>query len=412
MVLFWGAAYCAAETIYVDVNGPNDPGTGRYEDPFRRIQDAIDLADTNDTVIVAEGHYYENLSIDSDNIILTSTGPNNPDIVANTIIDGNDTGSVITFADIEGSETLISGFTITGGYANYGGGIYCLNNSSPSISNCTIAGNWADDYGGGIYCFNNSNPTVTNCIIIENSADYGGGICCVASNPTIINCIISDNMATDPNNGGGIACTNSNPAITNCTIISNDSGVYCHMVGDGNCIPMITNCIFTSNTGPAIREYGNLADPNVTYCCFHNNPNGDWYDYDASLTLTGAAAINALPEARENIDVDPLLEPDGCHLQPYSPCINMGNPSVDYSDLTDIDGEPRILYGWVDIGADEVFPVAGDFEPDGDVDLADLAIISNHWLETGADIYGDINTDNTVDFLDFSILAKNWTQAP
>jgi len=32
------------------------------------------------------------------------------------------------------------------------------------------------------------------------------------------------------------------------------------------------------------------------------------------------------------------------------------------------------------MGVDEVFPIAGDFEPDGDVDLADFAIFANHWL--------------------------------
>lgn len=37
-------------------------------------------------------------------------------------------------------------------------------------------------------------------------------------------------------------------------------------------------------------------------------------------------------------------------------------------------------YSRVDIGADEVFPIAGDFEPDEDVDFADFAIFANNWL--------------------------------
>ena len=36
----------AANITYVDVNGANDPGTGSYEETFRRIQDAIDAAKT------------------------------------------------------------------------------------------------------------------------------------------------------------------------------------------------------------------------------------------------------------------------------------------------------------------------------------------------------------------------------
>lgn len=149
LVVFTGVN-CAAKTLYVDVNGPNDPGTGSYEDPFLRIQDAVDSADSNDTVIVAQGHYCENIGIDGNNIVLTSTDPNNPEVVSKTIIDGNDAGPVITFTGLAGPKAVLSGLTITNGYANYGGGIYCFNNSSPEITNCTITGNGAGGYSGGI----------------------------------------------------------------------------------------------------------------------------------------------------------------------------------------------------------------------------------------------------------------------
>jgi len=68
------------------------------------------------------------------------------------------------------------------------------------------------------------------------------------------------------------------------------------------------------------------------------------------------------------------------HLRGYSPCINAGDPGGDYSGQVDVDNQPRVAYGRVDMGADEVFPIAGDFEPDGDVDFADFARFANHWL--------------------------------
>jgi hypothetical protein len=72
---------------------------------------------------------------------------------------------------------------------------------------------------------------------------------------------------------------------------------------------------------------------------------------------------------------------EGCvHLRGYSPCINAGDPGGDYSGQIDIDGQPRVAYGRVDMGADEVFPAAGDYEPDGDVDFADFARIAQDWL--------------------------------
>jgi hypothetical protein len=41
------------------------------------------------------------------------------------------------------------------------------------------------------------------------------------------------------------------------------------------------------------------------------------------------------------------------HLLPTSPCIDRGDPNVDYSGQTDIDGESRVFGDRVDIGADE-----------------------------------------------------------
>ncbi|HIJ54415.1 MAG TPA: hypothetical protein HPP66_14890, partial [Planctomycetes bacterium] len=73
-------------------------------------------------------------------------------------------------------------------------------------------------------------------------------------------------------------------------------------------------------------------------------------------------------------------EDDNVHLRGYSPCINAGDPGGDYSGQVDVDGQPRVAYGRVDMGADEVFPAAGDFEPDGDVDFADFAIFAGNWL--------------------------------
>jgi hypothetical protein len=41
------------------------------------------------------------------------------------------------------------------------------------------------------------------------------------------------------------------------------------------------------------------------------------------------------------------------HLTAASPCRNAGDPNGDYTGQTDIDGEPRVMGGRVDMGADE-----------------------------------------------------------
>lgn len=384
LILFCTVAYCSAKIIYVDIAGPNNPGTGSVEDPFQGIQDAISDSNTNDgdTVIVAEGLYLPDtaagINFFGKSIILRSSDPNDPNVIAATIIDPNQTGRCFYFGNGEDANSILSGFTITGGNKNYGGGIYCLN----------------------------SNPTVSKCIITGNSADFGGGIVCISAEPVITNCIINDNYAESK--GGVIAYSNSSPTLTNCTITNNNSGLYSHSLPDTNSRALVVNCIFAHNTGLAIDEFGDSADPNISYCCFYNNSGGDWYDYDSSSILTGSASINLLGEAKENISLEPLIGLDGYHLKPNSPCINRGDSFADGRANTDIDGQPRTLYGRVDIGADEVFPIMGDFEPDADIDITDVSVVSSHWLQTGPNTPGNIDADNIVNLLDLALLAKNW----
>ncbi len=86
----------ATDVIYVDVNGPNDPGTGTFDDPFRRIQEAIDTSLEGDIVEIQAGIYTGPGNYDLDpggkGITIRSTNPQDANIVANTIIDPNKAG--------------------------------------------------------------------------------------------------------------------------------------------------------------------------------------------------------------------------------------------------------------------------------------------------------------------------------
>jgi len=104
-------------------------------------------------------------------ITVRSTDPNDPDIVAATIIDGNQQDSVVIFNSGEGSNTVLSGITLQNGKVKYleeGPGIRC-ELSSPTITKCNIIKNLSnpDSSSGALWC-KSCSPIISNCLITEN----------------------------------------------------------------------------------------------------------------------------------------------------------------------------------------------------------------------------------------------------
>jgi hypothetical protein len=169
------------------------------------IQAGIDIAQIGDTVLVQPDIYIENISFAGRNITLGSlfltTG--NESYISSTIIDGNTTGSVVTFAGPEDQSAILTGFTIQNGISTHGGGIFCDSSASPTITENDIIYNLAFDslggWGGGIYCAYLSNALIANNRIQYNEASLwfggnGGGIYCAeGSNPLIVGNLINEN---------------------------------------------------------------------------------------------------------------------------------------------------------------------------------------------------------------------------
>lgn len=91
---------------------------------FVTIQAGLNAATEHDTVIVAMGTYNESISFNGTNIILTSTDPNDPEVVESTIIEAPRDHRVVTFSGSEDTSCVLKGFTITDGDVrnDYGGG--------------------------------------------------------------------------------------------------------------------------------------------------------------------------------------------------------------------------------------------------------------------------------------------------
>ena len=86
-------------------------------------------------------------------------------------------GSVVTFQSGEGLDSVLEGFTITNGTGTEGpqgirgGGIYCVDHSSPRIRNNIIIHNEADYLGGGVFLKQSDFCWFTHNIVVKN---YGG----------------------------------------------------------------------------------------------------------------------------------------------------------------------------------------------------------------------------------------------
>ncbi len=278
------------EVIYVDDDGPAD---------FTNIQEAVDAASDGDEIVVMPGVYTstagEVVNMIGKAVWLHSSGGSEA-----TILDGEGVRRVVYCNASEGSDTVIEGFTITGGNANGadGGGIYC-SNPGPTIIDCIITGNTAGS-GGGIFCNVGSIPTITGCLIESNSAGSGGGIYLGGSDAQISKCIIQNNTAIW---GGGIRCWYSSPTVTTCTFSGNigtSSGGGIDSSSASS--PTIYNCTVFDNTAPSGGGiYLGSGDPTIDTCTISNNTatisGGGIYARDntktiVDCTISGNTAID------------------------------------------------------------------------------------------------------------------------
>ncbi len=252
---------------------------------YTTIQGGLNAAQTGDTILVAPGTYIENITfLGKDVVLLSELGPDS------TIIDGSEPispfeGSVVRFENNEGPDTIVEGFTLTGGSGywdnqtgyQYGGGIYCLE-ASPTIRGNIITGNSVDGYqayGGGIY-LEGSQSLIEENLISDNtcSGNYceGGGISSRIGSPLISSNLLHQNYCNSNNfaHGGGLAC-DSTTVVTGNTFTDNSFGSI--WVGRGGGVRtfgeevLITGNTFTGNyayTGGAVFGGGLIENNLIT----------------------------------------------------------------------------------------------------------------------------------------------------
>jgi len=399
--------------IHVDASAAG-PGDGSASSPFIRIQDALDSAIAGQTILVHPGIYSGagnyNLTPGGIDVRIQSTDPNDPAVVASTIIDPAFMGRGFNISNGETSGCIIAGLTITNGRAGRGGGLYCFR-SSPVVEKCVFTGNTATLQGGAMYLYESA-ASVSYCVIVSNSASTdGGGIEWWDSSFTIRNCIISHNRADGLGQGGGIDIVKCPQAqIINCTIAANESGdgggLYCWQSN-----AHVENSILWDNTASMNSQVGfnSTSSVSITY----SNIQGGWTG-DTNLDTDPCFAGTDDPQ-------DQLFD---FHLQSRwgrwdpvagiwvadertSPCIDAGNPEARWSPERWPNGKR------VNMGAYGATPQASmngkraDFNLDGDVDFQDLGELIDHWLDDGETIF-DLDWTGVVDLNDVAIFADDW----
>ncbi|MFN8474976.1 MAG: choice-of-anchor Q domain-containing protein [Anaerolineae bacterium] len=236
---------------------------------------------------------------------------------------------------------ILDGFTVIGGNASddYGpndrGGGILMSSGSPTLTNLTVSGNSATFGGGGMYIAGGS-PNLTNVTFSGNSAPAydarGGGMVVSSGSPTLTNVVFSGNLA---GTGGGMYNGSSNPILTNVTF-------------SGNSSPGLEN----SYSNPQIRNSILWGDGDVEIWNVSSQPVVSY-----SIVQGGYSGIgnrDANPNFIAPITAWAPTTTGNLRLGPNSAAFNTGsNAFVPYGLTTDLDGNPRIVFSIVDMGAYE-----------------------------------------------------------
>jgi parallel beta-helix repeat protein len=358
---------------------------GSWETAAGDIQSAIDAANVMGAlVLVSDGVYAvggravygtmtNRIVVDKPLVVRSVNGP------ANTFVEGyGPCGAEAIRCAYLTSGAVLSGFTLTNGATQRAGssdpeangaGIWCVSVNS-IVTNCVLTGNTAWYAGGGA-----ESGTLNNCTLMGNRASWGGG----AIGAILVSCTVAGNWGQG---GGAYTCT-----LTNCLLVGNEA----YGEGGGAHSSVLNNCTLAGNT---VQSYGGggAHDCTLNNCIIQFNSagsgganyEGSTLNYCCTTPLPGAGPGNF---TNAPLFVD--LAGGDLHLQANSPCINAGGNAY-VSLATDLDGNPRIVGGTVDVGA---------YEYQTPTSTISYAWLQQYGLPTdGSADSGDLDTDGMLNW--------------
>jgi hypothetical protein len=354
-------------THYVDAASahPVQPYTS-WATAASTIQDAIDAALAGDEIVVTNGVYagggkavfgaMTNRAAVDKPLFVHSVNGALVTIIQGQWIPGTTNGDgAIRCVYLTNGATL-SGFTVTNGATRdlngdysrerSGGGIWCeLAAPPPLILDCVIVGNSAAFDGGGVY-----GGTLSNCVVSGNSAQSGGGEAYSALN----NSLVIGNVAAS-------GAADFEGTLNNCLVTSNTAGPYGGYYGGITYGSTLNNCTVARNSGVAALSYysgHSGVSTTLNNCIVVDNDGGN---YTSGCIFSYSCTTPDPGYGTGNIFVPPLFVDEAggnFRLQQGSPCIDTGSDALSVGS-TDLDGNPRVVNGTVDMGAYEFQAGAG-----------------------------------------------------
>lgn len=368
----------AALTITGDPCAKSGEPTTIEVSNFAGLLDALDIACTDDVVLLAPGTYNVSSTIDLNaigNRSFTIEGTVGKSGELLSILDGGNTRRIMLGA--APNLTLLN-LAFKNGSANNppndagGGAILAFAPGLGLIEGCLFEDNYAGVFGGAV-CFNGPQSSmVNNCTFQNNSAGLAAGAIFHPQNST-----------TDP----------TSPTITNSRFLNNSAGGTGGAVAAGGSGPTYDNCLFDGNhTDADFTDFGGGAmhfnagnTPTVTNCIISNN------------SIAGGQCGSAIWSGGATVT----------YYGNNTICGNTCNGSTNNQVTGNL-----VNLGGNTISSECVEPCPGDINGDSLVNAVDVGQVLGNWGCSGTCGNADVTGDGTVDAGDLAAVLGSWGACP